>query len=182
MGTPEKYTAMRKRVLEIVAVHPGIGTIELTQMLKDEGNDYNAARGVVSSMGQQGRFFRARNQSPTKEAGIYRCWSARPHGIQLDETRVRRKGGKHKPRQADLSLGDVVIPTGKTFTPLPLAQQPILTQQLVQGMTHPPHKPATMTVNIEMPNGSLAVFTLDEVVRLYEQVRRVLEAFNRVSL
>ena len=63
---------------------------------------------------------------------------------------------------------------------------PVYVRSIPQGVevetAHPARKPGTFTANLEMPDGSIAVFTLDEVVRMYEQVKRILEAFSNVSL
>jgi hypothetical protein len=47
---------------------------------------------------------------------------------------------------------------------------------------HPTLKPGTFTVNLELPNGKMEPFTLDEMMRMYSQIGRIVEAFRTAGL
>lgn len=47
---------------------------------------------------------------------------------------------------------------------------------------HPTLKPGTFTVNLELPSGKVEAFTLDEMMRMYAQIGRIVEAFRTAVL
>lgn len=160
----KQFLDMEEAVIPMINAEQGIKSVALRRRLVEmfPQYTYEQTSGVLSRMMDENKFY----FRPSEFEGhfAYELFTILPLNARPEEFGKRKAQSSPKNRS---NMG--VVPPPEPPKP-PCAPR------------HPPHKPATLTVNIEMPDGSLAVFTLDEVVRLYEQVRRVLESFSRVSL
>lgn len=197
------HAAVEKTILSILPQHEGEGQkVFINRIQADHPTvDRVAISGVLHRLAQDKRIFRTRVLQHAKLNGIYRVWSqpqpdATPQELQV----VTRRHQKYKYEpHADSPIckncghawGDH---SNKSYCPpQPKAEKaekakavksaPVVSAQFPQhnGTAHPVRKPGTLTMNLEMPDGTIAAFTLDELMRMYAQINRMLESVRATA-
>jgi hypothetical protein len=169
-----KFAQQEKDALDVISKNPGITTLSLSVLLADaSGTTPQQMTGMLSAMAKKHSFVRVKAAENGKFT--YKCYMTVPPGVdpKLFEPRHVNKQKVH----------DLVDP--KHYLERP--KNGVTTQSMLQhsaGSAHeegpppdlkfvPPLKPGTFTVDLELPNGRVAKFTINEARRMYEQLNHL---------
>jgi len=161
-----KFAQQEKDALDVISKNPGITTLSLSVLLADaSGTTPQQMTGLLSAMAKKHSFVRVKAAENGKFT--YKCYMTVPPGVdpKLFEPRhINKKAvnGEHAIREGSHvrvasmlqhsagSAHEEGPPPGLKFVP--------------------PLKPGTFTVDLELPNGRVAKFTLEQARRMYEQL------------
>lgn len=166
----KQFLDMEAAVIPIINAEQGIKSVALRRRLAEmfPQYTYEQTSGVLSRMMDENKFY----FRPSEYEGhfAYELFTILPLNASPSEFGRRKAQTSPKRRSNMKSLADVVFPTAGPINILPLAQQPVPTQQLGQGISHPPLKPFVPTIHLQDRDGRDMVLTLEEARRLYEQL------------
>lgn len=154
-----KYDKYEKMAVDFIGVEPGIESSVLAKKLAEiSGLAVSTISGVLSDMAGRHQFVRVRATSPDGHF-TYKCYMTVPPNV--DPTLFVPRGSKRQENKHGVKAANGG--TNKTTA-------------------HPPLKPGTFTVNLELPSGKTEPFTLDEMMRMYSQIGRIVESFRTAVL
>jgi len=176
-----KYQKERKRALDTISNVPGVTTAELaTTLALQSGNTVQQMTSMLSDMATRHEFVRVRAKE--HERFTYKCYMTVPPGVDPELFKPRKAA--HRKSKGNGVVQEMAAKVAEGIQEsLPFVRERVIarasTTEALADLFEPAHpavKPGTFTVDLELPDGNKATFTLDEARRMYEQLYRLFGA------
>lgn len=182
-------------ILEQIKDHNGIGQKEFIKIICAIHPEVTPVivSGIMFRMTKRKTLFRTRVHENATVLGSYLVFAEPQAGADHADRIMRRSTRRKYEPRADSPLckncgGAWADHNHKMYCPeekapkAPKAPKADAAPPTVHPTVHPTRKPGTFTVNLELPSGKTEPFTLDEMMRMYSQIGRIVESFRTAGL